>query len=163
MNRKHFKKLVWIPVGILSLFIITLTALSITAQIMLTPDMSRKIIRRFAPDYYEGGLKLGKADLSVFKNFPRLTADIDSLVLTYPAARLTPDARDFRVTYTTCLMPMRRAAFRPHPMQCISPRSRADTSARQNSTTWRSCQTPRRKCWTTLTKRSDPLRPLPLL
>lgn len=86
MNRKHFKKLVWIPVGILSLFIIILAALSITAQIVLTPDMSLKLIRRFAPEYYEGGLKLGKADLSVFKNFPRLTADIDSLVLTYPAS-----------------------------------------------------------------------------
>lgn len=78
-----FRLPLWIAGSILGLMLLV----SVTAQIILSPRVSRRLIDRFAPELIDGRLEMSGASLSVFRHFPRITADIDSLVVLYPLER----------------------------------------------------------------------------
>lgn len=90
--KKSTKVLIAIPSTIAGLFLLVLVAISVVSQILLSPRVSEKVIREYAPQYYAGSFSMGRASISVFRHFPRLTVDIDSLDLTYPAVWFEADA-----------------------------------------------------------------------
>lgn len=79
------KKLIWIPVTLAGVFFGLLLLVSLMSNIVLSPSVSRKLIDRFAPAYYDGNMEFSRASISAFIHFPNITVDMDSLVLTYRA------------------------------------------------------------------------------
>lgn len=79
MTRKLLKVLIWI-VGIW-LFIL------LAFRIALTPAVIDKFIDRYASEYVDGSINIGKVKLSVFRHFPNIGLTIDDFSLTYPAER----------------------------------------------------------------------------
>ncbi|MCQ2186536.1 MAG: hypothetical protein MJY92_07425 [Bacteroidales bacterium] len=57
------------------------------AQILLSDSVSRQLIVRYAPAVIDGNLDMDGVSISLFRHFPRVTADIDHLVVTYPSER----------------------------------------------------------------------------
>ena len=96
MKKKTIRLLILIPVGFIVLFFTLIAAACFTADYMLTPGVSEKLIRKYAPVYFDGSIQLGRAEMSVFRHFPQLSLDIDSLVLAYPASHFdnSPQAAD---------------------------------------------------------------------
>lgn len=87
MGRTALKRLIGIPLVIIGSFVALLLLVSIVAQIILSPSVSEKLINKYAPAYLDGEVKMSRASISVFRHFPRFTADIDSLLVTYPSQR----------------------------------------------------------------------------
>lgn len=91
------KKLIWIPVVLAGVFLGLLVLVSLMSNIALSPSVSRKLIDRFAPAYYDGNMEFSSASISTFKHFPNLTVDIDSLILTYRADLVDASAPEGRI------------------------------------------------------------------
>ena len=87
MGRTALKRLIGIPLVIIGSFVALLLLVSIVAQIILSPSVSEKLIHKYAPAYLDGEVRMSRASISVFRHFPRFTADIDSLLVTYPSQR----------------------------------------------------------------------------
>lgn len=60
---------------------------SAIAQIILSDAVCRRIIDRVAPEFIDGHLELSHASVNMFTRFPKMTATLDNVVLTYPADR----------------------------------------------------------------------------
>lgn len=95
------KLLIWIPVSVLGFFLGLLVLISVTSEILLSPQVSERVVKKYVPEYFDGTFSLSRASISVFRHFPKLTVDIDSLILTYPASRFEPEVKD-RIDTLAC-------------------------------------------------------------
>lgn len=68
-----------------------LAALAVTAlvvlQIVLSPSVCTSIIKKYAPRFIEGQFEAKRIYVSVFSHFPAITANMEDLLVTYPAER----------------------------------------------------------------------------
>lgn len=62
-------------------------AILVILEIVLSPAVTSKVIRKVATEYVDGSLNFSKARISLFKKFPSLYVDIEDFSLTYPADR----------------------------------------------------------------------------
>ena len=65
---------------ILGLWLLVVLAL----QLVLTDSFLTKTVNRFAADYVDGDLKIGKISASAFRSFPNLNLEIEDALLVYP-------------------------------------------------------------------------------
>lgn len=64
------------------------TALLLTAaQILLSSSLLPRIINKVAVSYVDGDISFGKAEVSVFRRFPKITMTLEDFSVTYPADR----------------------------------------------------------------------------
>lgn len=103
---RFLRVLLWIAGGLTSLILVVYLVI----QIILSPSVSSRLIDRYAPQYVDGKLGMSGVSVSVFRHFPRITADIDSLVLTYPAERF-----DSLSTLGAKGLLVRAGCYRPAP------------------------------------------------
>lgn len=79
IGRRILKFLLWI-VGIW-------IALLLLIQVILSPAVLTRIVNKVAAGYVDGDVSFGKAKVSVFRNFPRVTLSLEDVCVTYPAER----------------------------------------------------------------------------
>ncbi len=56
-------------------------------QVLLAPGMCTDIVKKYAPRYIDGNLEASSISVSLFRNFPAVTANIEDMVITYPGDR----------------------------------------------------------------------------
>lgn len=59
----------------------------IAVQIVLSPKMVDRLIDRYASEYVDGQIHIGKASMSVFRHFPNIGMTLEDFGITYPADR----------------------------------------------------------------------------
>ena len=62
-------------------------ALMTVLQIVLSPGVMTRIINNVAAEFVDGDISFGKASVSVFKRFPKVTLSMEDFSITYPADR----------------------------------------------------------------------------
>lgn len=81
--KKFWKTLVWVAGSLLGLLLAVLVAV----QIVLSPKVCATLVGKYYPEFIDGELSMSRAYVSVFRHFPAVTVNIDSLAITYPAER----------------------------------------------------------------------------
>ena len=61
--------------------------LMLLVQIVLSTPVLTKVINSLAGDYIDGHVSFGKASVSIFSHFPRITLNLEDVELTYPHDR----------------------------------------------------------------------------
>lgn len=77
--KRMLKFLMWI-IGIW-------VALLLIIQIILSPSVLTRIVNKVAAGYVDGNVSFGKAQVSVFRHFPRITVSLEDVCVTYPSDR----------------------------------------------------------------------------
>lgn len=77
--RRILKALIWIA----GIWLCILLAL----KIVLTPSVINRLIDRYAAEYVDGSINIGKVSLSMFRHFPNVGVTVDDFSITYPAER----------------------------------------------------------------------------
>lgn len=85
--KNRVKKFLLTPVWAVCTVVALMIVVSATAQIVLSDSVCRKIISKAAPHFLDGTLEVSHASVNMFRNFPRMTATLEDVVLTYPAER----------------------------------------------------------------------------
>lgn len=62
-------------------------AVLIAIQIVLSPRTVDRLIDRYASEYVDGQIHIGKASMSVFRHFPNIGITLEDFDITYPAER----------------------------------------------------------------------------
>ena len=62
-------------------------AILILLQIVLSPSLLTGILNKAAKDFIDGDIRFGKAGVSLFRDFPNISLNLDDFTLTYPADR----------------------------------------------------------------------------
>lgn len=81
------KKGYGIAIGAISGLLGLVLLLLVVVQIVLSPSVCAKLLDKYAPLFIDGKVTASKAYVSVLRNFPSVTANLDDLVVTYPADR----------------------------------------------------------------------------
>lgn len=71
----------WI-IGIFVGLILVVAGLITGVVILLKPDKLASLVETYAPEYIDGNVKVSSIELTFWHTFPRLTVEIDSLILT---------------------------------------------------------------------------------
>ena len=80
MKRHQFLKgILWLIGIIVSLVIIL--------QILLSSSLLPSLINKVAGNYIDGDISFGKAEVSIFRRFPKITMTLEDFSVTYPAER----------------------------------------------------------------------------
>lgn len=61
--------------------------LLVALQVLLAPGICTDIVKKYAPRYIDGNLSASSISVSLFRNFPAVTANIEDMVITYPGDR----------------------------------------------------------------------------
>lgn len=61
--------------------------LMVVLQIVLSPAVLTKIVNKVAVEFVDGEIAFGKASVSVFRHFPKITLNLEDFAVTYPAER----------------------------------------------------------------------------
>lgn len=61
--------------------------LMIVLQIVLSPAIMTKVVNSAAERFVDGGISFGKASVSVFRHFPKVTATLEDFSITYPSEK----------------------------------------------------------------------------
>lgn len=77
-KRKHIHILFRIPLWILG----TWLSLMVMAQVVLSSSVLTGIVNRLATEYIEGDISFGKAEISLFKRFPKATMTLEDFSIT---------------------------------------------------------------------------------
>jgi len=83
-KKKRFRWLRRLPLRLIGGTFGLIAIILAGAQLVLSPRYCTQIINKYAPLFIDGDFKMSSAHINVLRNFPRLTAQIDSLSLTYP-------------------------------------------------------------------------------
>lgn len=78
-HKMAFRFLIWftgIWIGILLLI-----------QVVLSPTVLTNILNKAAAEYIDGDISFGKASVSIFRHFPRITVNLEDFSITYPSDR----------------------------------------------------------------------------
>lgn len=70
----------WI-IGIFAVLLILLAAAVTVVGVLLKPEKLTPLIEKYAPEFINGRVEAGRIELTFWSTFPRLSIDIDSLVL----------------------------------------------------------------------------------
>ena len=62
-------------------------AVLIAIQIVLSPRTVDRLIDRYASEYVDGQIHIGKASMSVFRHFPNIGITLEDFDITYPSER----------------------------------------------------------------------------
>lgn len=62
-------------------------AVLIIIQVVLSPAVLTKIVNRYAPEFIDGDIEFGKAQVSMFRRFPNISLTLEDFKITYPADR----------------------------------------------------------------------------
>lgn len=62
-------------------------AVLLAVQVVLSPKTVAKLIDKYAPEYIDGQVHIGKASLSLFRHFPNVGLSLEGFDITYPADR----------------------------------------------------------------------------
>ena len=81
--KKFWKTIAWVAGSLLGLLLVVM----VTVQIALSPRVCATLVGKYYPEFIDGELSMSRAYVSVFRHFPAVTVDIDSLAITYPAER----------------------------------------------------------------------------
>lgn len=75
-------------IGKITLWLLGIWAgLLILIQIVLSPAVMTKIINRLSSEYIDADVNFGKASVSIFRHFPRVTLSLEDVEITYPHDR----------------------------------------------------------------------------
>lgn len=77
--RRILKALIWIA----GIWLCILLAL----EFVLTPSVINRLIDKYAAEYVDGSINIGKVSLSMFRYFPNVGVTVDDFSITYPAER----------------------------------------------------------------------------
>lgn len=83
------RKIAIIASIVLGVMIGLMAAISISAKVLLSPKVSQSLIEKNSSRFFDGQMSFSRASISLFRHFPRVSMDMDSLVLTYPTPRDT--------------------------------------------------------------------------
>ena len=64
-----------------------LISLVIIAQILLSSSLLPSVINKVAGDYIDADISFGKAEVSIFRRFPKITMTLEDFSVTYPAEK----------------------------------------------------------------------------
>lgn len=78
------RKIAIIASIVLGVMIGLMAAISISAKVLLSPKVSQRLIEKNSSKFFDGQMSFSRASISLFRHFPRVSMDMDSLVLTYP-------------------------------------------------------------------------------
>lgn len=81
--KKLWKIVAWVAGSLFALLLLVLVVL----QVALSPRVCSKLVEKYYPEFIDGQMSMSRAYVSVFRHFPAVTANIDSLAITYPAER----------------------------------------------------------------------------
>ena len=59
--------------------------LMVVLQIVLSPAVLTKVVNKVAVEFVDGEIAFGKASVSVFRHFPKITLNLEDFAVTYPA------------------------------------------------------------------------------
>lgn len=76
-----------IAIGAISGLAGLILLLLVVVQIVLSPTVCAKLLDKYAPLFIDGKVTASKVYVSVLRNFPSVTANLDDLVVAYPADR----------------------------------------------------------------------------
>ena len=72
---------------ILAAFIGVWIAILLLLKIVLTPSVLDRLVSKYAAEYVDGNISVGKVSFSAFRYFPNIGVAIDNFNITYPAER----------------------------------------------------------------------------
>ena len=82
-DRKTLRKAAKLLLGLVLAWLIVLA----TIQIALSPKVVDKLIDKYASEYVDGNIHVGKASMSLFRHFPNVGMSLEDFHITYPADR----------------------------------------------------------------------------
>ncbi len=88
--KRIFKTLLWIIIGIILLILLILGGISL----FLSPEKLTKTVEKYATEYIDGEVNIGKVELTIWKTLPQIRIDVDSLeVISNKLKDVSPDTR----------------------------------------------------------------------
>lgn len=85
--KSFFRNLILTALKVVGVAVALMVLISAIAQIILSPRVCGRILDRLAPEFVEGKVEIQSASVAMFRNFPRMTAQLQGVVVTYPSER----------------------------------------------------------------------------
>jgi len=99
---KYFGRL---PLTIIGGLLVLVFIVLGTMQLVLSPKFCTQLVNRYAPALVDGKFEMSSAHINVLRNFPRLTAEIDSVAVTYPSP-VDPSRIDTLASFNSFVLSM---------------------------------------------------------